>query len=83
MLTYERDMGMPIDVLRTSSHPCMLLYMLDELFYVYKGVEVNDADGQHVVAYKILMVVSLCSTAQSSMTAKRRSVTFLRLPTQG
>ena len=32
--TYEQDTGTPIDVLRTSSHPRMLLYVLDELFYV-------------------------------------------------
>ena len=62
--TYEWDKGMPIDVLRTGSHPCMLLYVLDELFYVYKGVGVNDMDGQCIVAYEILMVASLCCTEQ-------------------
>ena len=46
-------------MLRTGSHPRLLLYALNELFYVYKGVGANDADGQHVVAYKILKVVSL------------------------
>ena len=59
-LTYEWLMGTPIDVLRTGSHLHMLLYVLNELFYVYRGVGVNDADGQHVVAYEILTVVSLC-----------------------
>ena len=57
--TYERDTGAPIDVLRTGSHLCMLLYVLDELFYVYKGVGVNNMDGQRIVAYKILTVASL------------------------
>ena len=64
MLTYEWDMGAPIDVLRTGSHPHMLLYALDKLFYVYKGVGVNDVDGQCIVAYKILTVVLLCCMEQ-------------------
>ena len=59
-LTYEWDIGTPIDVLRTGSHLHMLLYVLNEMFYVYRGEGVNDADGQHVVAYEILTVVSLC-----------------------
>ena len=50
MPTYEWDTGTPIDVLRTGSHPHMLLNMLNELFYMYRGVGQNDADGQHVVA---------------------------------
>ena len=58
-LTYEQDTGTPIDVLRTGSCPCMLLYMLDELFYVYRGVGVNDTDGQCIVACEILTVASL------------------------
>ena len=62
MLTYERNTGVPIDVLRTGSLPRMLLYALNELFYVYKGVGVNDADGQCVVAYEILMVALLHCT---------------------
>ena len=60
MPTYEWDMGAPIDVLRTDSHPRMLLYVLNELFYMYRGMGENDTDGQCVVAYKILKVVSLC-----------------------
>ena len=78
MLTYEWDMGTPIDVLRTGSHLRMLLYALNELFYMYRGVGVNDTDRQHVVAYEILKVVSLHCTV-----AKRRSVTLLGLLTQG
>ena len=64
MLTYEQDTGAPIDVLRTGSHLQMLLYALDKLFYVYKGVGVNDVDGQRIVAYEILTVASLCCTEQ-------------------
>ena len=50
---------MPIDALRTGSCPHMLLYMLNKLFYVYKGVGVKHADGQCIVAYKIFTVASL------------------------
>ena len=50
---------MPIDVLRTSTCPCMMLYVLDELFYVYRGVGANDVDGQHVIAYEILTLALL------------------------
>ena len=38
--------------------------MFDELFSVYKVVGANDADGQRIVAYEILTVVSLCCTEQ-------------------
>ena len=73
MLTYERGMGSPINVLRTGSHSHMLLYMLDELFYVYKGVGGNDVDGQRVVAYEIHRVVSLHCTEQHSSQKKERN----------
>ena len=58
-LTYEWDMGAPINVLRTGSCKHMLLYMLDKLFYMYKGVGANDVDGQCVVAYEILKAALL------------------------
>ena len=57
--TYDQDMGMPINVLRTSMHLRMMLYALDELFYVYRGMDTNDVDGQHVIAYEILTVALL------------------------
>ena len=62
--TYERETGVAIDVLQTGSHPRMLLYMLDELFYVYKRVGVNDVDRQHVVTYEILTVALFRCTKQ-------------------
>ena len=39
--------------------PKMLLYALDELFYVFSGVGAKDLDGQHMVAYEILSFASL------------------------
>ena len=50
---------MPIDMLRTSMCPCMMLYTLDKLFYVCRGVGANDVDGQHIIAYEILTVALL------------------------
>ena len=70
MPTYERDTGAPIDVMRTGSHPCMLLYVLNEL----------NMDGQHVVAYKILMVASLYCTEWHG---SQKELTLLGPPTQG
>ena len=64
MPTYEWDTGAPINVLRTGSHPRMFLYALNKLFYVYRGVGVNDTDRQHVVASKIFKVASLHCTEQ-------------------
>ena len=59
MPTHERGSGAPIDMLRTGSHPCMLLHVLNILFYMYKGVGGNDMDRQCVVAYEILKVALL------------------------
>ena len=81
MPTYERDTGVPIDVLRTGSHPHMLLYVLNELFYVYRGVGENDVDRQRVVAYEILTVASIhCMEQHGSQ--KKECHTF-GLLTQG
>ena len=69
MPTYEWDTGAPIDVLRTASCLCMLLDMLHELFYVYRGVGVNDTDGERIVAYEILTVALLhCTEWHGSQT---------------
>ena len=58
--TDKWDMGMHFNVLMTGSHLRMLLYKLNELFYMYRGVGENDTDRQCVVVYEILKVVSLC-----------------------
>ena len=52
-------MGVPINVLRTGTCLHMMLYVLDELFYVYRGVGANDMDGQCIIAYEILTIVLL------------------------
>ena len=40
----------------------MLLYALDELFHVFRGVGANDINRQCVVAYEILSFASLHCT---------------------
>ena len=60
--TSKHQLMIGTQVLRTGMHLHMMLYMLDELFYVYRGVGANDADGQRIVAYEILTVVSLYCT---------------------
>ena len=32
----------------------MLLYVLNDLYHIFRGVGTNDFDGQQVIAYKIL-----------------------------
>ena len=36
ILTFQREMGTALDVLHTGCHPCILMYVLDELFFVFK-----------------------------------------------
>ena len=63
-------MGAPIDLKRTGTHLHMMLYALDELFYMFQGVGANDIDRQHVVIYEILTVASLYCTEQHSSPKK-------------
>ena len=55
---------MPCNRKRTGMCPCMMLYAMDEMFHVFWGVGGNNLDGQCVVAYKILALVSLHCTEQ-------------------
>ena len=61
--TFEREMGMALDVLHTGYHPCILMYMLDELFFVFKKLRADDFDMQYVVAYEILQI-ALCQCTE-------------------
>ena len=57
-LTFKREMGMALDVLHTSYHPQVLMYVLDEHFFVFKKLVANDFDVHFVVAYEILQIAS-------------------------
>ena len=57
-LTFQREMGMALDVLCTGYHPCILMYVLDKLFFVFKKLRANDFDAQCMVAYETLQMAS-------------------------
>ena len=49
--------------MRDRYHPKMLLYVLDELFYVYVQVKNSQrADDKLVLAYEILCISANCCT---------------------
>ena len=64
MPTFTHKMSTPIDLRRTGMHPCMMLYTLDELFYMFQGIGTNDIDRQCVIACEILTIALLCCTEQ-------------------
>ena len=51
------------DILHEGYRPKMLLYALDELFYIYDQVKCQrDIDEKLVVVYEILSLAALCCT---------------------
>ena len=70
MPTHDHKTGMPIDLKRTGTCPCMMLYTLDELFYVFWGIGTNDIDGQCIITYEILTVASMHCTEWCSSPKK-------------
>ena len=56
--TFQREMVTALDMLCTSYHPCVLMYALDKLFFVFKKLQVDDFDAQCVVVYEILQIAS-------------------------
>ena len=70
MPTHNHEMGTPIDLRRTGTCPHMMLYTLDELFYMFQGIATNHIDGQHVITYEILTVASLHCTEWCSSPKK-------------
>ena len=57
--TFERGTGVALDMLRTGYCLHILMYMFDELFFVFKKLRANDFNAQCVVAYKNLQI-ALC-----------------------
>ena len=49
---------------KKGSRPKMLLYALDELFYVFHKLRPNDVNGRQVLAYEILSLISLSCMEQ-------------------
>ena len=73
-LTFERGTGMALDMLHIGYHPCILMYMLDELFFVFKKLQTNDFDAQYVVAYEILHIASCRCMEQCGSEKKKENM---------
>ena len=56
----------PYDKKQQGTQLQMLLYALNELLHVFRGVGVNDTNGQCVVAHEILSLASLHCTEQQA-----------------
>ena len=68
--TFDTDDLSPCSIKHTGSCPKMLLYALDELFHVFRGMGTNDLDGQCVIAYQILSLALLHYTEWCSKPKK-------------
>ena len=64
MLTLMKETLTPLWKTVWGTCPKMLLYALNELFHVFRGVGASDLDGQCVVVYEILSFASLHCTEQ-------------------
>ena len=67
MLTLNKETLQAEDSMRDGYHPKMLLYVLDEVFYVYGQVKNSQrADDKLVLAYEILCISTNCCTDQQN-----------------
>ena len=65
MPTLNKETLWAEDSMRDGYHPKMLLYALDELFYIYAQVKNSQrADNKLMLAYEILCISANCCTAQ-------------------
>ena len=58
-LTCKHETAMAIKVLHTGYCLCILLYMLDELFCIFKKLKTDDFNIQCMVTWEILHI-TLC-----------------------
>ena len=56
--TFQRETGAALDMLHTGYCLHVLMYMLDELFFIFKKLQANDFDAQCMMAYDILQIAS-------------------------
>ena len=67
MPTLNKEMLCPEDSMRDGYHPKMLLYVLDELFYVYVQIKNSQrVDNKLVLAYEILCISANWCTDQQN-----------------
>ena len=63
MLTLNKETLRAKDSMRDGYHPKMLLYALDELFYVYAQIKNSRrADNKLMLAHEILCISTNCCT---------------------
>ena len=63
MLTLNKETLWAKDSMRDRYHPKMLLYVMDELFYIYTQVKNSQRpDKKLVLAYEILCISANCCT---------------------
>ena len=74
-LIFKREMGAALDMLHTGYCPCILMYSLDELFFVFKKLWVDNFDVQCVVAYEILQI-ALCQCTEWCRSKKKKGNTL-------
>ena len=71
-LTFQREMGVALDMLCTSYHLCILMYILDKLFFVFKKLQANNFDMQCMVAHEIRQIGS-CRCTEWHGSEKKKS----------
>ena len=68
------------DIMRDGYRPRMLLYVLDELFYVYNQVWCHwGCDKNIIMSYEILSLAAVCCTECHHGTEKREMLDALSL----
>ena len=81
MPTLNKGMLRAEDSMRDGYHPKMLLFALDELFYVYAQVKNSGrVDDKLVLAYEILCISTNCCTDRRNGTEKTGVPDALALP---
>ena len=72
--TFDIDNLSRCSIKHMGSCPKMLLYVLDELFHVFRGMGANDLDRQHIIAYEILSLASLHCTERRGKPKKHHKM---------
>ena len=68
--TLQKGMLRAEESMRDGYHPKMLLYVLDELFYILAQIKNSDRDDKVVLAYEILCILANRGTDQCNRIEK-------------
>ena len=50
----KKETLVPYDKLQEGTHPKMLLYALDELYHVFRGLGANNLDAHEILSFALL-----------------------------